>query len=152
MLSTLTGAFIPRTRTQFVVPFHAAAQTAITITNIAAANTFLASPPQFLNRYDLSGVTEGRLAVHLGSANGNVGSFIRLAYALTYPAAAANLLQIGQGVHIEVPLSGAANAIYVSSWLPLNMNARTDVILGLYTGGGDGVADPVLYSIVGQFR
>jgi hypothetical protein len=149
---SLVGAVKTAPRTGLIVPFHAAASTTVTNTDTAAAAAFYATTPRVLQFVDLTGFTEGRLCVHLGSVAGAAGTFLRMNYAITYPATAAALLPLGETSEIQVALDQAVSAVYVSAWLPIIGPARRDVLLGLTTIGGDGVVDPQIYNVTGQFR
>lgn len=152
MLSTLSGMGLPRSRVQLVVPLHCDASASVTHTAMPAAATFFAATPRHLTKHDLSSYAEGRLVVHLGDIAGVAGSLVRLGYALAYPANAAALLQVGAAAQIECAIDGAINQIVTSAWVPLVAAARADVILGLVTVGGDGVAGPRTYQVTAQFR
>ena len=77
-------------------------------------------------------------------------SKIILRYRTAFDVTAANWLDIGSS-EVSVAINNQ-NTVIVTSWIDLAVSAKADVFIAPLCSGGDGVLDPVVGSIVAQFR
>lgn len=132
-----------------VVPVVADAA-GLTLTNMAAALGFLGGSHRFAIKVDLTNFTQVRLVVNKQGTAGAAAAKIILRYRTAFDATPANWLDIGSsevGCAINVQ-----NTVVVSSWINLATLAKADVFVTLLMSGGDGVLDPVIGSVVAQFK
>ena len=133
---------------------HAAAPTALTLTNQASTEQFLANNNRNITRFDLTTFTEARLIARVvtGSASAN-SPRLRVMYDLVsggFSTTIGNYTSIGNAG--EVACSMTTAGVIDSGWVAISATAQADVYLAVTQIGGDGVADPVLGNIQLLFR
>ena len=120
------------------------------LTNMAAALGFLGASHRFATKVDLTNFTQVRLIVNKQGTAGAAASKIILRYRTAFDATPANWLDIGTS---EVNCAiNVQNTVIASAWINLAALAKADVFVAPLMSGGDGALDPVLGSVVAQFK
>lgn len=97
---------------------------------------------------DLSPYTQVRLTASIGIV-GATGARLILRYGTTYAANASSYLSLAAtDVAVAINTVGVAS----SAWQDMASGAIGNVLLSLLGDGGDGVADPRIYSVIAEFR
>jgi hypothetical protein len=122
----------------------------LTLTNMALALAFLAGSYRYAVKADLTGFTQCRLIVNKQATAGAAASKIILRYRTAFDTTAANWLDIGAS-EVSVAIN-VQNTVLVTSWINLVAGAKADVFIAPLCSGGDGVLDPVVGSIMAQFK
>lgn len=122
----------------------------LTLTNMALALNFFNASHRYALKADLTNFTQVRLIVNKQGTAGAAASKIILRYRTAFDATAANWSDIGTS---EVSCAiNVQNTVIASSWISLAAGAQADVFICPLMSGGDGALDPVIGSIVAQFK
>lgn len=122
----------------------------LTLTNMALALAFLAGSHRYAVKADLSGFTQCRLIVNKQGTAGAAASKIILRYRAAFDTTAANWSDIGTS---EVSIAiNVQNSVLASAWIDIAAGAKADVFIAPLCSGGDGALDPVLGSVMAQFK
>ena len=99
---------------------------------------------------DLTGYTQVRFTIIMGSVGGNAGSKAILRYKTTsFSATATDYSDIGTS---EVSVSIASSGVVVTTgWVPLADGAKADVWVAVLGSGGDGAIDPTFRLIKAEY-
>lgn len=123
---------------------------AITLTNMALALGFFNASHRYALKADLTNFTQVRLVVNKQGTAGAAASKIILRYRTAFDATASNWSDIGES---EVSCAiNVQNTVVVSSWINLAAGAKADVFIVPLMSGGDGALDPIVGTIVAQFK
>lgn len=123
---------------------------AITLTNMALALGFFNASHRYASKVDLTNFTQCRLVVNKQGTAGAAASKIILRYRTSFDATPANWSDIGSS---EVSCAiNVQNTVVVSNWINLVAGAKADVFICPLMSGGDGALDPIVGSIVAQFK
>lgn len=124
--------------------------TAITLTNMASALNFFNASHRYAVKADLTAFSQVRLVVNKQGTAGAAASKVILRYRTAFDVTASNWLDIGAS---EVSCAiNSQNTVVVSNWINLAAGAKSDVFLCPLMSGGDGVLDPIVGSVVAQFK
>jgi hypothetical protein len=141
----------PASVSTLLIPFHADATAAITLTNQVQATAFLSASDRVIRQLDLAGYTECRIVARIvtGSASVNTPR-LRAVYSTTYTTTVGSYADIGTSV---VAASMVTAGVARSAWVPLAVNAAADaVFVAVVQEGGDAAADPVIGNVHLEFR
>lgn len=133
------------------VPFSASVGASTTLTDQAQAEEFLGgSSGRAIQLLDLTDFSEVRLVARVVTASTSTNTpKIAAKFKATFDATVGNYAILGTSA-VEVSL--AATGLIASSWVPLAAAAKADVVVCLAGSGGDADKDPVVGSVVLQFR
>lgn len=117
---------------------------------MALALGFLGASHRFAVKVDLTNFTQVRLIVNKQGTAGAAASKIILRYRTAFDATPANWVDIGAS---EVSCAiNVQNAVLATAWVNLATLAKADVFVAPLMSGGDGALDPVIGSVVAQFK
>lgn len=121
--------------------------TAVTLTNQTSAEAFFNSNSAYTMRWDLTEFEQIRLNFILfaGSASANTPR-LRLRYRSTWSGTVSDYADIGTS-EVSASLAGSSGDVKTSGWVDLATAAKDDVYVALTQIGGDGAADPTMFSI-----
>lgn len=110
-----------------------------------------ASVARGINKVDLTGYTQVRLLVFKAATAGAAAAKLILRYRATFSQAVADYSDIGTS-EVSVAIN-VQNTYLDTGWIDLAAGAKADGIFVTILGsGGDGVLDPILGTIVVEFR
>lgn len=133
------------------VPFHAAADSNVTLTNQANAEQFLGNSNRNITMVDLADFTEYRLHARVVTGSVSVNSpRLYAEYHTSFTTTVATYSQLGTSA-VNVSLTTAGHV--ATAWTPLAVGAIADgIFLTVLQHGGDGAADPAVAQVVVEFR
>jgi hypothetical protein len=123
----------------------------ITDTNSPAALRFFKNLPYLSAQpVDLTAFRQVRLSVMKGGVAGAAASKIILRFISAWSTTVGSWQDISE---TEVSVAtNVQNTVLKTGWLPLKVEAQGDVIIGLFTSGGDGALDPQYGNITAEFK
>lgn len=133
-----------------ILAFHADAGVAVTMTNQANSEQFLANSNRNITKIDLTGLTECRLLTRVVTGSASVNNpRLYLQYHTSFTTTVATYSDIGTS---EVDTSMTTAGLIDSGWIPLVAGAKADVFVTVIQNGGDAAADPVVGMVIAHFR
>lgn len=125
--------------------------TANTQTNQTLAEAFhINNGSATIQKVNLSSFTQVRLLVNRMGTNGDAAATLRLGYVAAFSVTPADYVEIST-TSTSVDITNQ-NTYTETAWVALAAGARADVFVTMILAGGDGVLDPVLGSVVAEFR
>jgi len=134
-----------------VVFANATNTTAMTWTNMPLAVTLLFGLTSTIQKADTTQFNEVRFLVNKAGTAGASGSALRLRYSTTFTTTATSYLDMTVVGSPNVATNNT-NTFTDTGWQGLVSGAKGDIFLAVVGSGGDGTTDPILGSIVAEFR
>lgn len=135
---------------QLLVPFHAAADSAVTMTNQANSEQFLANSNRNIIKADLTDYTECRLTTRVNTGSASVNS--PRVYLQFHTSFTTTVATYSDCAATPVSCSLTNTGLIDSGWMSLVAGAKADVFLTVMQNGGDGAADPAVGPVIAYFR
>lgn len=136
------------------IPWHAAGNADLTLTNSPLAERFVLNQARrMVKLVPLAGHTQVRMVASQTTTSASVNTpRCRLVYKTgAYSAALGDFSSLAASGDVEISLTGA-NQFRDSGWVDMAAGAVGDIFVGLTEQGGDGVADPRLNYVNVYFR
>lgn len=119
-----------------------------TLSNVAAADAFLAASTRNIQQIDLTPYTQVRMTVRVTTA-ATAGTKLVAVYHTAYSTTIGDYSAIGTSA-VECALD--ATGLITTSWIDLAAGAKADVFTTIKQTGGDGATDPAIGHLTLQFR
>lgn len=135
-----------------LIPFHANGSAAITMTNQANSEQFLANTNRNIIKADLDAYTECRLVARVATNSASVNNpRLTLQYHTAFTTTVGTFSDIAATGTVDASLASAG--IADSGWVTMAVAARAaNTFLTVTQNGGDGAADPVVGYVYAYFR
>lgn len=128
-----------------IVPIHADATGAVTMTTHPSTERFLANTSRNVKKFNFADYTEVRLTARVTTSSASVNSpRIRLRYKTSFSTTISDYGDIGAS---EVSCSVSATGLIDSGWIALVAGAKADVFITVGEIGGDSSLSPVVSNI-----
>lgn len=129
-------------------PWLASPGAGVTLSDVAAADAFLAKSSRNVQQIDLTPYTQVRMTVRVTTA-ATAGTKLVATYYTAFSTTVGDYVAIGTSA-VECALD--ATGTITSSWIDLAAGAKADVFTTIKQTGGDGATDPVIAFLTLQFR